>query len=277
VEYRQLRTYAGRGTNEGRFAKSLRGLAIDGSGRILCAGDSKVVVFDGEGAVVRSWATHASPWSVAVGGDGSVWVGEAGRVEVFSPEGKLLRFWKSPQRFGRVTALGTVGEEFVVADAADRCLRRFAADGTFLNDIGKDTRMKGFLIPNGTLDFSVDGEGILHITNPGKHRVERYTLDDRLLGHIGRFSGPDPSGFSGCCNPTNVTVVGDRIYVTEKAEPRAKVYDLEGKMLAIISDDAFEPGCKNMDLVVDSAGRVHVADTVRLEVLVFARDESDNE
>jgi sugar lactone lactonase YvrE len=119
----------------------------------------------------------------------------------------------------------------------------------------------------------VDADGIIHAANPGKHRVERYTPEDHLLGHIGRFDGLDPSGFSGCCNPTNVTVAGrERIYVTEKAGPRAKVYDFQGKLLSVIATVVFDPNCKNMDIAVDTRGRVYVADTVRLEILAFEED-----
>ena len=105
----------------------------------------------------------------------------------------------------------------------------------------------------------------------GLHRVQRYTPDGKLLGQFGRFDGQDPSGFSGCCNPTNVAVSGaDRIYVTEKAGPRAKVYDAEGNLLSVIATDAFARNCKNMDVAVDSHGRVYVVDTVKLQILVFA-------
>jgi hypothetical protein len=92
-----------------------------------------------------------------------------------------------------------------------------------------------------------------------------------------------------------VTVAGgNRIYVTEKAPPRVKVYDVEGRLLAIIATGPFDPygpaacceqpivgiapakptglfdpNCKNMDLAVDRRGRVYVADTMRLHVLAF--------
>jgi hypothetical protein len=100
--------------------------------------------------------------------------------------------------------------------------------------------------------------------------VERYTVKGELLGHIGRFGGLDPAGFSGRCNPTNVTLGdGDRIYVTEKAGPRAKVYSHDGELIAVIAADAFEAACKNMDIAVGAAGRVYVADTVTLNILAF--------
>jgi hypothetical protein len=177
---------------------------------------------------------------------------------------------------GLVTAIGFAGDSVIVADARDRCLRRYDKSGKFVNNIGKDNRMKGFLIPNGCLDFAVGTDGIIHACNPGKHRVERYTLDDKLLGHIGRFGGPDPAGFSGCCNPTNVTLTrGGQIVVTTKADPLAKVFAADGKLLALVGAGDFDPTCKNMDVVVDAQGRIYVIDTARLHICVFAPVESD--
>jgi streptogramin lyase len=66
------------------------------------------------------------------------------------------------------------------------------------------------------------------------------------------------------------------VVVSEKAGPRVKVYDPSGALVGVVSDAAFDSGAKNMDLAVDARGRVYVADTARLEVLVFepAREEA---
>jgi hypothetical protein len=56
-----------------------------------------------------------------------------------------------------VTAVQVVDDYVLIADARDRCIRRYDREGAFLNSIGKDNRMKGFKIPNGALDFSVKG------------------------------------------------------------------------------------------------------------------------
>ena len=79
------------------------------------------------------------------------------------------------ERLGRVTAIGFRNGNVLLGDAAGPRIRRYDAGGKFLNDIGKDNRMNGFLIPNGVVDFGVDAKGIIHAANPGKHRVERYT------------------------------------------------------------------------------------------------------
>ncbi len=144
------------------------------------------------------------------------------------------------------------------------------ADSQHRNDIGTDNRTNGFLIPNGVLDFAIDAAGIIHAANPGKHRVERYTPDGELLGHVGRFDGVDPEGFPGCCNPTNLALgPGGALAVTEKAAARAKVLDSGGKLVAVLGAAIFDPASKNMPVAADFRGRVYVADPVKLRILVF--------
>ena len=200
--------------------------------------------------------------------DGVVHVGEAGQIEIFDATGKLAGTWRDERLLGRVTAIGFTKDGVLAGDAADRAIRHFDRAGKFRNSIGKDNPVNGLLIPNGVVDFAVDAHGTIRAANPGKHRVERYLPTGELLGHIGRFHGTDPAGFGGCCNPTNVAA-GDRLYVTEKAGPRAKVYDFDGSFQGVIAAAPFHSQCKNMSVAVDPAGVVYVADTVQLAIFVF--------
>jgi streptogramin lyase len=253
------------------------GIVVDGKNQLFAVGDSEVKVFDSKGVLRHHWPTSQPGLSLAVD-DEKVYVGQEGQMEVYDHSGRLLDTWRDPQKLGSVTAIGLVNGHVLVADSKDRCIRRFDGQGQFVNDIGKDNRMKGFNIPNGAVDFAVDARGIIHAANPGKHRVERYTPEGELLGHFGRWDYQNPQGFPGCCNPTNVTVNGDGlVYVTEKAGPRAKVYDAEGELLAVIAAEEFDPNCKNMDLAVDSSGRVYIVDTVRLQIHVFVPEENESE
>lgn len=274
MKYHQVRTISGRGTGDGQFAEALRGIALDVSDRIYAAGDTKLAVFSGEGKTLKGWPTGLPGYSVVMAADGTVYVGEEGQVELFDGSGKLLDTWRDAQRLGLVSALGLTGDSVLCADVAGRCIRRFDRRGKFLNDIGKDNKMQGFLLPNRHLDLAVDPQGVIHAANPGKHRVERYTVEGKLLGHFGRFDGRDPAGFGGCCNPTNLALTpAGQIVVTEKAGPRVKVYDADGKVLAVFGETDFELNCKNMDVAVDSRGRLYVIDTVRLHICVYAADE----
>ena len=215
------------------------------------------------------WATTKPCCSISVAPNGRVYVGETGQVEIFDPVGKIEKTWRGGW-LGEVTAVRLYGDEIFVAETAARCIGRYDRDLKRVSNIGTNNRTNGFLIPNGVLDFGIDAAGVIHAANPGKHRVERYTREGQLLGHIGRFDGIDPEGFPGCCNPTNMALGQDGlVFVTEKAEPRAKVLDAAGKLVAVLGTQVFDAACKNMAVAVDFRGRAYVADTVRLQILVF--------
>lgn len=273
MRYRQVRIISGKGTAADQFRETLRGIDIGRGGLIHAVGDSELKVFRPTGSLHRQWATERPGFSVAVdqAAETTVYVGQNGQVQRFDASGRLTATWRDGDRLGVATAIRAIEDHVLVADATHRCIHRYDKTGKFVNDIGRRSGRKGFLIPNGHLDFFVDRGGIIHAANPGKHRIERYTLEGELLGHIGRFGGPDPAGFSGCCNPTNLArAATGAIVVTEKAPPRIKVYDAEGNLLSIIDGGGFDPNCKNMDVAVDSRGRIHVVDTVRLQIRVFA-------
>jgi sugar lactone lactonase YvrE len=270
MQYQQLRIMSGKGNGPAQFHQALNGIALDTPGLLYAAGDTEVKVFDAAGALVRRWSTALPPYSVAVAFDGSVWVGQSGQVEIFSSTGNLLRTWKNRAYMGRVTSIGFLKDSVLIGDAPTRCIYRLDAEGNFLNAIGKDNPLGGLSIPNGVVDFGVDPQGIIHVANPGKHRVERYSQKGELLGHMGKFMGADPAGFSGCCNPTNVAIAGpDLLCVTEKAGPRAKIYNYAGKLIAMIECTGFDARTKNMDVVVDERKRLFISDPVKLAVFEF--------
>ncbi len=273
MRYRQVHVISGKGSGPAQFADALRGIAIGRADRVYAVGDSVLKVLEPKGSLCRQWRTAKPGFSVGVaaGEDEKVYVGQEGQVQRFGATGRLLATWRDRSRLGLVTAVGAFGDQVLLGDVTHRCIHRYDKNGKLINDIGTKPGRRGFLIPNGHLDFFVDAKGVVHAANPGKHRIERYTLDGELLGHIGKFGGPDPTGFSGCCNPTNVALTPrGHIVVTVKAPPGVKLYTVEGKLLALIDGEGFDPNCKNMDVAVDSRGRIYVIDTVRLQICVFA-------
>ena len=252
----------------GQFQSSLTGLAVDGHGQLYAAGDSTIKLFDAAAHPRRQWTVSQPVSSVAVADDGAVYAGQTRQIEILHPSGKLLETWRNPKLVGRVTAIAIARDSVLAGDTWDRAIHRFDRAGRFLNTIGKDNPVNGLLIPNGVVDFALGSTGTIFAANPGKHRVERYASSGELLGHIGRFDGNDPAGFTGCCNPTNVAI-GAAIFTTEKAGPRVKAYGFDGKLLAVLATDLFDANCKNMDIAVNAQGRVFVADTVKLAIFVF--------
>jgi len=271
MQYRQLRIISGRGSRPDQFKDALRGICVDGADLVYSVGDQEVKVFESTGQLKRHWQTAKPGYCIAIDQQSCVYVGQVGQIEKFDSTGKPLATWQDGDKLGLVTAIGFTDKYVLVADAKDRCIRRYDRIGKWLNDIGKDNNTRGFLIPNGHLDFSVDAQGVIHTANPAKHRVERYSLEGKLLGYFGRFGQRRPEDFPGCCNPTNLTLnKNGHVIVTEKASPRLKVYDSAGKLLSLISEKAFDAGCKNMDVATDSHGRIYVVDTVSMHICVFA-------
>ncbi len=276
MDYRQIRTISGKGPGAGQFTRTLRGISLDGQGMIHAVGDTEVKVLDPQGELLRRWETGKPGYGVAVDAEGVTFVGQEGQVENYDRSGNLTTTWRDGDRLGLITDIGFHGDHVLLADAKSRTIHRYDRQGRWINDIGKGGRLRGFMIPNGHVDFQVDAKGIIHAVNPAKFRVERYTLSGELLGHIGKFGSREPEDFSGCCNPTNVALTPEgHTVVTEKAGPRVKILDRTGKLVTIVSADAFDPNCKNMDVAVDAQGRIYVADTVRLHICVFAPDQPE--
>lgn len=270
MQYELTRRIGGRGFEPHQFREALRGIAVAGD-RVLAVGDSVVKAFAPDGRLLGQWPTRLPGECVAVDEQGRIWVGERQQVEILDAKGSLLDTWRDPGRLGVVTAIAFGSGSVFLADASARCIRRYDAQGRFLNNLGDRHRKGGFDIPNGVVDFAMDAAGVVHVANPGMHRVERYAADGRLLGQFGRFDGRDPAGFPGCCNPTNLTVDAQgRVIVSEKAGPRVKVYDASGELVTVVADAVFDAGARNMDVAVDGQGRIYVADTVRLAICVFA-------
>jgi hypothetical protein len=259
-----------RGDGAGQVAEELRGLTIGPDGMVYAVGDSKLVVLSPEGTVVRSWKTERPGYCVTVVADGTAYVGEPGQVEIFGGDGSLKATWRDAERLTLVTSIVVTDKSVLCADARGRCIRRFDRDGKYQGDIGKSKRLRGFMLPNGYLDFAVDREGVIHSADPGRHRVVRFSTAGEKLGWIGRFDPKSPAGFTGCCNPTNIALApGGRIVAVVKAPPAVKVYNQDGGLLAVLGKRDLEPNCKNSDVAVDADGRIYVIDTVRLQILVY--------
>ena len=169
----------GRGARQ--FTAALRGIAVDRRDRVYAAGDSGTEGLRRRRASCSGAGAPPSP--------GSPWrlrpmarcmSARRDRSRSSTAPGSLSDTWRDAGAAGPGD-----GDRFSPRTTCWSPTRRTAASaaidagGKFLNDIGKDNRMKGFLIPNGVVDFGVDAKGVIHAANPGKHRVERYTPDGR--------------------------------------------------------------------------------------------------
>jgi hypothetical protein len=134
------------------------------------------------------------------------------------------------------------------------------------------------MLPNRSLDFDVDSRGVVRAGDTGRHRVSAWTLDGEPLGSFGKFGHQDPADFVGCCNPVNLALTPDgKVVTAEKMIARVKVYEPDGRLLALVGPPNFDPMCTAIPLAVDSRGRILAADTVRREVKVFGLAPAERE
>jgi DNA-binding beta-propeller fold protein YncE len=254
----------------------LKSIARDERGWFYLAGQTGVVVFDGEWNRKMELQTSLPATGVAVAGDGTVFVSEQQKVHVFSRDGKRVASWgvagKESQPFSYLTGLAVALPNVWVADAGNRVVHRFDATGDFIADLGgrnPETNERGLICPSPYLDCATAADGTLWVGNPGKWRIEHYDLNNALVGFWGR-SGLADDCFSGCCNPTNLALTPDGNFVTaEKGRPRIKLLDPRGNLLAVMPDEGFSIQSTGMDLAADAAGHIYATDPVSNKVLIF--------
>jgi len=255
------------------FRESLLDVAVDSADQVVALGDGHVRVFTAGGEPVRQWLAGDGAECLTVGQDGRIYVAGAGRVVVFEGGGRRVGGFafgdsaKPPS----VSAIAVHGPDILLADASARIIRRFDATGRQRNLIGDQGKTKTFMLPNGRLDVNVDAAGVVRATDSGRHHVTSWALDGTPIGRFGKFGMQDPADFVGCCNPMNVATTPDgKVVTSEKMVARVKVFEPDGRLLAVIGTEHFDPMCTQIHLAVDSKGRILAADPVRRRIQVFS-------
>lgn len=273
MKLRHIRTLSGKGERPEQFRARLAGIAVDAENCVLAVGDREVKCFTPEGRFDVSFPIPDAGWSVAADGE-SIWVGLQGRINHYDRKGKLLNSIEDSNRLGLITAIVAKGNTLITADATHRTIHLYH-DGMWQREIGRDANTRGFMIPNGILDLSLEGDrDTFLVAHSQKHRVERYRLTGELVDKFGRFGAENPADFGGCCNPTNVTALSAGfIAVSEKAPPLLKVYTAGGKFVSQMVG-VFDLNSKNIDLAADRRGRLYATDSVRCTIEVFEQQAS---
>ena len=268
------------------FRRAL-GLAVGAGGQIHVVGDRAVSTFSPEGKELSRLATEAEPRCLAVDGSGALYVAFKDHVATYDDAGRKLATWQPAGPKAVLTSIAVAGENVFVADAGHRVVRRYDKAGRLIGLIGdkdKQRGIDGFVVPSPHFDLAVGSDGNLRVVNPGRHRIETYTVQGDPRGYWGGRRGVRIEDFCGCCNPVNFAILPDGKFVTaEKGLPRVKLYGPDGAFLGVVAGvESFAKGslphpCQDpqqcgrgaLDLAVDRDGRVLVLDTRTAEVRTF--------
>jgi len=212
-------------------------------------------------------------------------------VEVYDHQAERLATWQSLGNGALLTSIAVSKKDVFVADAGNRIVIHYDTAGNVINHIGKkdiDKNIPGFVIPSPYFDLAVGHDGLLRVVNPGRHRIEAYTLNGDLEFWWGKFS-TDLEGFTGCCNPVNFAILEDGNFVTcEKGLIRVKIYDSEGTFVGVVAGPQqlveggasricyFPAECQSgsFDVAIDSEGQIFVLDTIKNIVRIFTRKKT---
>jgi len=249
------------------------GITVDNRNQIYVSGKEGVEVFDSTGIIQNKFSTEEGALTITSDQKNLIYLGMQDHIEIRDSLGKLLKRWKNPGEGSILTSIAVTDFFVFVADAGRKVVYRYDLTGRLLNRIGEkdpQNNIPGFVIPSPYFDLAVDNDGFLWVVNPGRHELEKYNFEGKILSKWGVASNTI-DGFCGCCNPSHFAFLHDDSFVTsEKGIERVKIYSPQGDFKCVVATPAsFEEGTKGLDLAVDSHDRILVLDPVKKMIRVF--------
>jgi len=253
----------------------VRAIAVAPDGRLYVAGDKVIRVLSPDGKRQQDIPAQGVQ-CLAVGGADHRWPGRIyaatrDHVEVFAPEGKPLGTWKSLGDQALLTGLATAEDNVFAADAGNRVVWHYDADGKLKGRIGEHDaarKIPGLLVTSPYLDLVVGSDDLLYVVNPRRLRIEAYTFDGDLESSWGHGS-TEIDGFFGCCNPAHLAILPDGRFVTaEKGVPRIKRYGRDGKFECVVAGPR-QLGVVAADVATDRAGHILAIDPSSSSIRIF--------
>lgn len=263
--------------------KAPRCLCLTKSEHLLIGAGKFVTEHTLDGRLISEFGLAGDVRCLAASGDELIYAGFRDHIEVYDRKGQRRSSWESPGKKAYLTAVAVAESDIFVADAGSRVVVRYDPAGRITGRIGErnaESRSPGFIVPSPFFDVELAPDGLLRVSNPGRHCVEAYTFSGDLEFSWGR-PGAGIENFCGCCNPINLALMRDgRVVTFEKGIPRVKVYSAQGRFESVVAGaEAFAENAKacgpndctvgGLDGVVDAKGRVHILDFVAADVRIM--------
>jgi DNA-binding beta-propeller fold protein YncE len=247
-----------------------------------------VGTFGQQGTAVQDGPFFERPNGIAFAPNGNLVVADTWNslIRVFSPDDEYVTGWGQPMAVGagvpREPVDGFWGPRDVVVDAEGRVyvadtgnkrVRVYAADGTFLRDIGSAGSGEGQLDEPTGLYIHPDGR--LFVADTWNRRVSVFSLEGVPMYNF-RIDGwrGDEQGNLNFRPYLTVDTSRDMLYVPDMDAGRVLVYDTAGNCLGAFGQFSVDnPGPGQFagigGITVDDNGNVYVADIVTGRILRF--------
>jgi len=264
---------------------SPRCLCLEEADKLFVGAGNYVTQYDPAGAQLSEFKVSEEVRCLAMARDGLLHVGLRDHIEVYDRQGRSRAAWESMGKQPYYTGLAVGDADVFVADAGNRIVLRYDRSGKLVGRIGqkdKERNVPGFIVPSAFFDVQIARDGLLRVTNPGRHCVEAYTFDGDLERSWGK-PGASIESFCGCCNPIHLALLPDgRVVTFEKGIPRVKVYNAEGTFQCVVAGtESFAQNARvcgpndctlgGLTGVVDSKERIYILDLVAGDVRVMER------
>jgi len=249
-------------------------VAVDAADQIYVTGDKLVLIFNRDGQPTAKFAVSTPAKCLAISSNGKIYLGLTDHVEIYDKTGKRLASWGKISEKTVITAIAVNASQVFVADAGSRLVRRFDLQGKELGVFGKKNDAEGipgFIVPSPYFDLKLAEDETLWVVNPGRHKLENFSLDGSFRSSWGSASF-QVEGFCGCCNPINIALLKDGSMVTsEKGLARIKIYNAIGKMTEVVAGPEQFKENTVIDLAVDSQQRILALDSKAKAIRIFVK------
>lgn len=260
------------------------GLAVGGNGYLYVtdAGTSRVVVFDRDGRIVRTFGGKGTargqfdyPYGIAVH-NSEVYVADKNnnRVQVFSENGEFVRMLVQSGRnepAGFIEPAGLAvhpgSGRVYFADLTHHRVVVLDSDGNFIGEMGGAESGSGYYLafPNGV---AVDDNGLVYIADSNNSRVLVVSEDGKRL--IREFDG-ERNGEGKFALPRGIAVDGSgRVWVVDTLTHRVAAFQGTNRLfnlggLGVEEGQLYFPN----GLAIDKEGRIYVTERGLNRISVF--------
>ena len=239
---------------------------------LVVVGKSSLLILTPQGERVDQLTIGENPVAVSMNEE-DYFVAYRRHVSMINREVGSQVHWDELDERTVITNLALGKDRLYVADAGNRRVLIYSLDGQFMGEFeGKaDSEAgHGFIVPSANFDLVVNAFGELWVVNPGKHALERYSDEGRLMGFWERRSF-EIDGFLGCCNPARITSMEDGAFITsEKKMIRIKIHEPSGELRSVIAlPGQFEEEGKAPDVCAGPGGVVYALDFERMQIRIF--------
>jgi len=164
----------GRQTGEFRPGfKHARCIAVAPGGDVYVSGDLAIRRFDANGTKLLEIAAAEGPGAITVGAGGKIYATFGAKVWVYDPNGLRVATWPV-RKNAMFTSIAATEAGVFVADFGGRVVLRYDGEGKVQAVIGKKDETRnapGFIVPSPYFDLAMAPDGLLWVTNPGRHQV----------------------------------------------------------------------------------------------------------